>query len=111
MNEQWLQELQAEVDRTSGAAAGRRIGISGSTISQVLRGTYPGRLDRVKAKVEGALMGLTVDCPVIGELPRHRCIEYQGRKFAATNPMRVQLYHACRGGCPHSRIERDKEED
>jgi hypothetical protein len=48
------------------------------------------------------LMGAVVECPVIGEIPRQRCIEHQRRahRFAATNPMRVQLSKACRV-CPN----------
>ncbi len=54
--------------------------------------------------VEGALMGMTVTCPVLQEIPANRCLEIQNQPFAATNPVRVRLYHACRSGCPNSRL-------
>ena len=101
---EWIEELRAECERTSQAAAGRRIGYSASTVNQVLKGTYGGDLESVKQAVLGALMGQTVECPVIGEIPRHRCIEHQRRasRPAATNPMRVQLAQAC-PVCTHGR--------
>lgn len=107
MNE-WIQELAAEAARTSQAKAGTRIGYSASVVNQVIKGVYTGDLRRVQAAVEGALMGSLVDCPVIGEMPRNRCIDYQRRAstFAATNPMRVQLHSAC-PSCDHSK-ERKK---
>lgn len=98
----WIKRLDEECRRTSQKAVGQRIGYSPSVVNQVLKGTYAGNLNRVQARVEGAFMGATVDCPVIGELARNRCEEYQRRKPAATNPLRVQLAIACRT-CPHRR--------
>lgn len=106
MTASWLDVLRAECERTSLAATAKLIGMSTSTISQVLNGKYLGRLDNVKARVEGALMAKTVDCPVLGTLPRHECLDHQKRKFAASNSQRVRLWRACREGCPHSEIGR-----
>ena len=99
----WMQALREACSSESQAVVGARIGYSGSVVSQVLSGKYRGRLDHVREAVEGALLGATVECPVLGTLARHLCIEHQGRPFAATNPVRVQLYHACRDGCRNSR--------
>lgn len=99
----WLQVLRETAAPKGGQArAAERIGYSPAVVSQVLKGTYKGDLKAVQQKVEGALMGLTVDCPVIGELPRNRCLEYQRQGFAATNHMRVQLSRAC-PECPNRR--------
>ena len=103
-NNDWLDALRAEVQRSSQRRAGQLIGYSGSAVSLILSGTYPGNRARVEQAVRGALMGATVDCPILGDLRRDVCLNHQARKFAATNPMRVQLYHECRGGCPHSSI-------
>ncbi|WP_111747644.1 XRE family transcriptional regulator [Salinisphaera orenii] len=97
----WLAALRAEANRTSQARSGQRLGLSGSTVNQVLKGTYNGDLSRVQGLVEGELMAATVDCPVLGELARNRCLEYQRRPLAATNPTRVALYHACQT-CPNN---------
>ena len=98
----WLAALRLECQRTSQARAGARLGVSGSTVNQVLKGSYRGDMTRVKGLVEGALMDATVACPVLGELPRNRCLENQRRPFEATNPTRVALYHACKT-CPNRR--------
>lgn len=109
INEPWVETLRNEVAKAgSQEKAGKRIGYSAAVVNQVLKGTYSGDIEKVKAKVEGAFMGAVVDCPVIGEIPRNRCIDHQGKKFAATNPMRVQLHRAC-PGCAH-RQHRQTEE-
>lgn len=104
---EWVAALAAECRRTSQANTARRLGVSPAVVNQALQGSYKGNLRRVQRLVEGAFMGVTVDCPVVGDLPRDRCIEYQGRPFAATNPMRVQLYCTC-PDCPHNEKNRDK---
>lgn len=93
----WIEALRAECRRTSQAKVSARIGYSTTTISQVLSGHYAAGNKSIEAAVRGALMGDTVDCPVAGEIPLNRCIDYQRRAgaFAATNPMRVQLHKHC----------------
>lgn len=92
----WLDCLRAACQHESQKAVASRIGYSAAVVNQVLKGTYKGDMGRVQAAVEGALLSTTVECPVIGELPRQRCIEYQRSPYAPTNPMRVQLYRTCR---------------
>lgn len=99
----WLTVLREQSKGKGGQArAAARIGYSTAVVSQVLGGKYNGDMKAVQAKVEGALMGLTVKCPVVGELLRNRCLEYQKQPFAATNHIRVQLFHAC-PTCRHRR--------
>lgn len=98
----WLTVLRDEAGRTTQAATASRIGYSAAVVNQVLKGTYPGDTSAVQRAVEGALMGLSVECPVIGDLARNRCLEYQRRGFAATNPLRVTLSQAC-PTCSHRR--------
>ncbi|MFP4131293.1 MAG: helix-turn-helix domain-containing protein [Thiohalospira sp.] len=101
----WVAALRAECERVgSQARVGRSLGYSPSVINQILKGTYRGNVDRVREAVEGAYLGATVDCPILGDLPRDACLRHQQRPFAATNPARVQLYYACRSGCPHSHL-------
>ncbi|HEX9772093.1 MAG TPA: hypothetical protein VGA44_01400 [Steroidobacteraceae bacterium] len=97
----WIEALRKECERQrSQASVAHMLGYSHAVINQALKGTYKGDTRRLEQVVRGAIMHATVDCPVVGELPRDRCIFYQGRKFAATNPMRVQLYRACKS-CPN----------
>ena len=98
----WLEVLRQHRDTHGGKKTGDAVGYSSTVISQVLSGKYPGDLKAVQQKVEGALMGAMVDCPVIGDLPRNRCLEYQRQPFAATNPNRVRFASAC-PKCPNRR--------
>jgi hypothetical protein len=102
----WVRELAGFATRESGTEAAKKIGYSGAVVTQVCGKKYPGDLARVEAKVRGALMGQTVICPVLGEIGRDRCLDEQKKKHAGTSALRARLFRACRGGCPHSRIER-----
>lgn len=102
----WVEALALEASRTSGAAVARRISYSDAVVSSVIANKYKGRLDNVEARVSGALMGVTVDCPVLGDIARDRCIDEQGRPFSSSSSVRARLYRACRNDCPHSRMPR-----
>lgn len=99
----WVEALALEARRTSAAATAARIGYSGSVVSSVLANKYKGRIDHVRERVSGALMGVTVECSVLGEIARDRCIDEQSRGFSSSSSVRARLYRACRSGCPHSR--------
>lgn len=105
--ELWLQVLRDACTSSTQGAVAQKIGYSAAVVSTVLSGTYRGDLQRVQLAVEGALMAATVDCPVVGDMPQQRCIEHQRTPFRSTNHMVVQIYHACRGGCPHSLVKPD----
>lgn len=92
----WLDRLASECKRTSQKAVADRIGYSATVVNQVLKGTYKGDLGAVEMAVRGALMNVTVDCPVLGKLPANECLEYQKLPFASTNPQRVRLFRSCR---------------
>ena len=100
----WLEVLRAacKAPNSSQRKVAERLGYSTSVINQVLSEKYNGDLKAVQTKVEGVFMGLSVNCPVVGDLPRNRCLEYQRRDFAATNHIRVQLARAC-PSCKHFR--------
>jgi len=99
----WILALANECDNTSQKKTADRIGYSAAVVNTVLGRTYKGDFNAVEKAVKGALQAEKVMCPVAGELPGHRCQEYQRQTFSATNSMRVKLYQACRNGCPHSR--------
>lgn len=100
----WIAELATFADTEGLAGCEKRVGYSRSTISSVLHGKYGmGDMARVEEMVRGALMAVTVDCPVLGEIGRDRCLTEQKEPFRATSRHRAQLYHACRSGCPHAR--------
>lgn len=99
----WIVALAKACSESSLKPVSRSLGYSVATISQVLSNSYRGDVDRVAEMVRGALMQATVDCPVIGEIGRDRCLQEQDEPFRATSAFRAQLYHACRSGCPHSK--------
>ncbi|MEW4983102.1 MAG: hypothetical protein AB1Y26_07705 [Cycloclasticus sp.] len=108
----WLEVLADACAETSQSRVSMRLkqpdGFPSPTvINQVLKDKYPGRKDRLKALVEGVYMNRTVICPVSDEISSDVCEENQSRPFINTNPIRVRLFKACRGGCPHSRLEKD----
>ncbi|KAB7624351.1 XRE family transcriptional regulator [Alkalilimnicola sp. S0819] len=103
MSELWIQTLRRACEDKGQRNVGTAIGYSPAVVSQVLNGTYRGRVDLVRERVESALMGSRqTACPVLGEIPRHECLDHQARPFAATNATRVRLYRACRS-CPNRR--------
>ena len=111
MSAEWLDVLASECAR-AGSSQGKvaeqlrnhaKGGFpSASTLNQVLKGKYKGDVERIRGLVEGALMGKTVTCPVLGELSREICMRHQTRKAGASNPMRIKLHEACKT-CPNRR--------
>ncbi|MBB99162.1 MAG: transcriptional regulator [Rhodobacteraceae bacterium] len=101
----WIRELALLADREGLSSAGVRIGYSAATTSQVINAKYRGDLGRVEERVRGALMGLSVACPVLGDLSRDLCLDWQAKGYAPTSAHRVRMFRACRSGCPHSRIK------
>ncbi len=92
---EWIIVLAEACDQASQAAVARQLGVSGTQINQALKNIYAGRLDRLEQKARGTLMNECVACPVLGEITRRRCIDEQGRPYAATNALRVELRRAC----------------
>lgn len=102
MEPDWIAALRLECQRTSQNRAAKRLGISAATISLVLNNRYPADTASLEARIRGELLSETVECPVLGEISRRVCCDEQAKPFAATNPIRVALYRACRGGCKNS---------
>jgi len=100
----WVQAMAEECDRTSQRQVAARIGYSAGAVNQVLANKYGAPTDNIAQAVRGAYLSAVVACPVAGKIAADRCLELQKLPWAATNPQRVQLFQACRGGCPHSRI-------
>lgn len=98
----WLDELARFADASDLGVAGERIGYSRSAVSTVISGKYQGDLARVEQMVRGALMALTVECPILGDIGRDQCLTEQKEPFRATSRHRAQLFHACKT-CPQRR--------
>jgi hypothetical protein len=98
----WIAELAGLADAEGLRGAGDRIGYSTSAVSTIISGKYQGDVERVEQMVRGALMALNVQCPVLGEIGRDRCLTEQKEPFRATSRHRAQLFHACKT-CPNRR--------
>ena len=106
----WVAALARECARGSASGVAQRLGYSVAVVSSVVRCNYRGDLGKVEAKVRGAFMGEVLECPVLGEIARDRCIAEQGRKFVGSSAVRAKLFRACRAGCAHSRLAGDRKE-
>lgn len=99
----WVMVLADECDLTSQNKVAKRLGYSAAAISCVLNGKYAGSFDRLEAKVRAVLMRDVLDCPSLGEIPSADCKSWREKStnFRAVNPMRVQMFRACRA-CPRN---------
>lgn len=95
-----MELLRKTVAEIGQAEVARIIGKSDSAISQILSGKYQGSADNILQLVEEHFGASTVTCPILGQIPLKRCADNRRRPFAATNPLRVTLYKACKD-CPH----------
>jgi hypothetical protein len=90
---------EAVIEQGSQAKAGKMLGYSSATISQVLSGTYGGQLDAFLTRVKEVFGRGQVDCPIMGAIGYPQCVEERRRPFCAANPHRVRMFQACRQ-CP-----------
>jgi hypothetical protein len=96
-----LQALQALTQRTTQANIARRLSVSDATISSALKGKYIGNVNKLAERIRGELLSATVACPILGEISTRICQDERSKPFAATSPLRVQLWRACKA-CPHN---------
>ncbi|ODS10956.1 hypothetical protein [Vibrio scophthalmi] len=101
----WLDELRQQVDSASLGIVAKEMGLSKATISLVINGKYNGDMVRMQAIVESVYMGHTVNCPVLGEIPKHKCAAHQSAKHVGSTPNAIRLWKACRSGCSHSQLK------
>ena len=93
--------LMAAVKRLgSQPKAAKDLGVSVTVVNQLLKDQYRGDVASMSERIRGQYMAETVTCPVMGELGRRHCLDYQVRPLAHTNPQRVRLFQACKT-CPN----------
>lgn len=97
----WVQALALACMRSSQTAVSRQIGRSPAVISNVLRNSYAADTARIEERVRGVFLDGKVLCPAWTELPAQDCQDWRdkARVFVPGNPLRRQMYHACRS-CP-----------
>ena len=95
-----LELAVAELGTQTKVAA--RLRVSLTVISLLRNGRYQGDVAGMAERIRGEFMAELVSCPVMGQLGRQHCLEYQSRPLVMTNPLRVALYRAC-PTCPNYR--------
>lgn len=92
-----MQLLRQKCEEYSQSRVASALGYSPGAISAALKGTYNGgKMDLLLRRVAEVFGSETVSCPILGEIPLGKCAFHRRREFAATNPMRVTLWRACR---------------
>lgn len=97
----WIADLAKECNITSQGQVARKMGRSGSMISQVLRKKYRGDMKGVEEVFRGVFQAAVVDCPALGNLPTNECRDWRdkARSYIGSNHLTVMMYKACKG-CP-----------
>lgn len=103
----WILALAAACDKAGTVRpVAERLGYSHSAVSAAINGSYPGNLEKIRIAVVSCLMGYEVTCPVLGKIQSEKCLGIQRRRaLTATDPTAVQLWRACRSGCPNSGVK------
>jgi hypothetical protein len=98
----WIRVLVESCEEHSLRGTAEKLNLSPASVSLAVNRKRE-NLDFIKAKVETVLMVTIVTCPVMGVMGKADCEREQAKPFSSANPLRVQLYRACRNGCPHFR--------
>ena len=73
----------------------KAIGASPTTVSQIYNGKYGADDSAPLELFREKFGGITVTCPVLGEISLDKCAFHRRREFAASNPVRVALFRSC----------------
>ena len=105
----WVLGLAQECALASQNQVAKRMGYSGSLVSQVLGRKYPGDLSSVRDRYLGIYEARTVDCPELGNVPLHQCQDWRkkARQLQSGNARNVQMFRAC-NRCPVFRAAQAK---
>lgn len=101
MSAAWLEILRQQVSTKGQAAVARELGVSPTTISQVIGGKYPASTENIEKKIMRIYgSGSGIDCPTLGEITPQRCVDtWEKAKrigVGAGNPATMRLYKTCR---------------
>ena len=97
----WIDTLANACDRSSQRKVAAMLKVSPAVINLLINNKYAPRShaemeERVRMS---PLMMTIVACPVLGAIGRPDCQLEQVKPLVTVNPLSVQLYRACRGGC------------
>jgi len=97
----WIAALATTCDQTSQNKTAIRLGISASTVSQLLNNKYPGNMARMEERVRAALMKTEIRCPALGKISGEACLKWRDRSkgLSSASPLVVSMFRSCRN-CP-----------
>jgi len=108
----WVLVLAETCQKSTQSAVAKRLSYSPAVVSAVLSNSYQkGDMAKLEQMVRGALMAETVVCPMLGDVARNVCLDWQSKPYSPTSSHRVTMYRACRDGCHNSRISTDRGDD
>ncbi|VVE15236.1 regulatory protein, LacI [Pandoraea anapnoica] len=91
----WLERLRAAVEKESATEIAKRLKVSRTSVSLLLSGKYPGKTDRMQARVLTSLCA--VECPHTGKvLSLDDCHEIAMRRMPMNKPFEMPQWRACR---------------
>ena len=102
----WVRLLAEACDADSLRKVAVKLDVSPASISLAI-GNKRENLEFIRERVEQRLMAIQVGCPVLGEISGDRCLQEQARPYSSANPLRIQIFRACRNGCPHYREKKE----
>lgn len=98
----WIDALARECDKPKGSQrkVAALLGVSVTAVNLLLKNKYAPRDHAdMERRVQSILMVTMIACPVLGVMGRADCRREQAKPLVTCNPLSVQLYRACRGGC------------
>ena len=104
----WVEKLAAACDATSVRKVAADMEVSPAIVSLAIRNKHHAPLDFIENKVKSLLDLSILPCPILGMISRKDCTDNQQKPFSSINPIAVQLFRACRGGCKYSEIKKEK---
>ena len=103
----WVEKLAAACDATSVRKVAADMEVSPAIVSLTIRNKHHAPLDFIENKVKSLLDLSILPCPILGMISRKDCKDNQQKPFSSINPIAVQLFRACRGGCKYSEIKKE----
>ena len=103
----WVKALAEACDEQGLRKVAAKLNVSPAIVSLAINRKRTD-LSFVRYPVEKVLMITMVACPVLGVLGRNECLQEQMKPFSGVNPLTVQLYQACRGGCKYYTHKKEK---
>ncbi len=105
--DRWLEMLREAVAASSQTAVAERLDVSRTTVSLVLAGKYPGKTDKVAARVL-RVFG-QVQCTHTGQpIELTVCVSYATRRPPVNNPREMSHFRTCLK-CPLRPVKGEKQ--